>query len=638
VAKKRNLNLSNFPVEEALERFQDALQGHLKIECESVEVIDALDRVTGAAVFALCNSPQFNSAAMDGVAVISAGTAKADVTGPVSLKRGTDYLTVNTGDPVCHPYDAVIRAEDIQEIGNDEIVVHSAATSWQNVRPVGEDIVKGEMILPCNHIVRPVDIGAMLSGGVTRIMARMRPHVAVLPTGSEMVEPGDKMKEGGIIESNSRMLEALIKQSGGLPQRFATIPDEYSLLRDRLKDAIEQFDIVIVCSGASAGTEDYTVDVLRELGDVIVHGVAMKPGRPVILAVVNGKPVIGVPGYPIAAYLAYENFVTPILEAMSGRRTEKAPVVKAILSRPIVSSPKCREYIRVKAGRVGDRLLALPLARGAGATKSLVYADGFVLFEQGSGGGQAGDEVEVAPCRVLDGLDRTVVSAGSHDRILDVVADILPDLFPGVRLSCANVGSMNGLMALKSGETHIAPIHLLDEKTGEYNIPILKELFADRSMALIKGVSRSQGIMVNKGNPLGITGVEDLPRCCFVNRQNGSEARVFLDYMLKIAGIDPTGISGYEREAVTHMAAAAAVKDGSADAGIGILSTTKAMDLDFIPMGEEEYDFAIPLEFLELLQIRAFIDTLKCPAFLRRLGEFGGYTDSRCGQVILIER
>lgn len=633
---KRNLYLNNTPVEEALERFLAALEPMPAIGTEIAAVTDALDRVTGEAVFARLNSPLYDSAAMDGIAVISAHTRGADDANPVALKRGSDYIVVDTGDPVRPPFDAVIMAEDIQEDADDTVIVRAAAAPWQHVRPVGEDIVQGEMILPRNHKIRPIDIGVLLSGGITDITVRKRPTVAIFPTGTEIIEPGGEMRDGAIIESNSRMLEALVTKAGGEPCRFAPIPDDYDLLKRNISDACGKFDMVLINAGSSAGTEDFTVHILRELGEVVIHGVAMKPGKPVILAVVGGKPVIGIPGYPVSAYLAYENFAAPVLARLCGVPPESGETVRAALTRRLVSSLKHREYVRVKVGRVGGRLVASPLARGAGAAMSLVRSDGFCVIGQDSEGAEAGEQVDVILSRGLSGLDRTVVSIGSHDLILDVIADLLPDMFCGARLSSAHVGSLGGILALKNGEAHIAPVHLLDEATGEYNIPVLRKLLADRPMALIKGVGRSQGIMVEKGNPLGISGIGDLTRCRYVNRQRGAGTRVLLDYTLKKAGVEPSSITGYSREAATHMAVAAAISGGSADAGMGVLSAARAMNLDFVFVGSEEYDFAIPAEYLDLPHIKAFISTLKSAEFIQKLDDIGGYTHERCGEVVLL--
>jgi len=623
----RNIYLSNTPVEEALRLFKEAV-AEFRVPTEMIPVVDALGRTTGEAVYAKCNSPLYNSAAMDGIAVVAAKTHGAGESTPLILRVG-DFVHVDTGDWIRSPYDAVIMAEDIQAEG-ESATIRAAAAPWQHVRPVGEDIVLGEMILPGKHILRPMDIGVLLSGGITEVAVLARPTVAIIPTGTEMIEPGDVAKEGDIIESNSYMLQALVQQSGGLPTRFAPVPDEYDKIVDALKNAAEQFDMVLVIAGTSAGREDYTVRAVEALGRVVVHGVAMKPGKPVILAVVGGKPVIGVPGYPVSAYIAYENFAAPVLEAQSFYAKTAA---RATLSRKLVSSVKYREYVRVRVGKVGDRLVASPLARGAGAAMSLVRADGFCVIEQDKEGIEAGETVDVLLCRRLDDLERTVVSIGSHDLILDVLADMMD---ASARLASTHVGSMGGLLALKNGEAHIAPIHLLDEETGVYNTPFIKKLFPSGGVALIKGVGRVQCIMVRKGNPLNISGLEDLPRCNYVNRQRGAGTRLLLDYKLKMLGISPQSIPGYEKEAATHMAVAAAIKDGGADAGLGILSAAKAMGLDYIPIGEEEYDFAIPAEFLNLPHIVNFIETLQSSAFLSKLESLGGYTASQCGQIMII--
>ena len=630
----RNLYLSNVPVEEAIKRFQDGLD--IQVKLEDIDVISALDRITAEAVYARCNSPLYNCAAMDGIAVVSANTKGASESSPLTLE---DYMPVDTGDPIRPPYDAVIMAEDIQEIQNIQnsvMIIRAAATPWQHVRPVGEDIVQGEMILPSGQKIRPIDIGVLLSGGITTIKVRTKPKVTIIPTGTEIIEPDKiddlKIKEGCIIESNSRMLEGLVTHQGGTPNRIQIVPDEYDKIKQAIKNAAETSDMVLIIAGTSAGREDHTVHVLNDLGKVLVHGVAMKPGKPVILAVVEGKPVVGVPGYPVSAYLAYENFAGPVLASLTGNLKTTAPKAKAALTRKLVSSLKHREYVRVRVGRVGDRLVATPLARGAGAAMSLVRADGFCIIDQNFEGIEAGSQVNVLLSRGLDGIENTVVSIGSHDLILDVLAD-------KINLSSSHVGSLGGLMALKNGEAHIAPTHLLDEETGQYNIPAIKKIFSasNKKMALIKGVGRTQGIILPKGNPNNIMGIADLPRSAYINRQRGAGTRLLLDYKLKTMDIDPSTIPGYEREAATHMAVAAAVKEGGANAGLGVLSAAKAMDLDFVPIGDEEYDFAISAEFLELEQIREFINAIKSAEFQKKLEELGGYTTQKCGEVIIID-
>jgi putative molybdopterin biosynthesis protein len=629
--EKRNLYLSNVPVEEALEKYLSALEGRLVPRFETIPPAESLDRVTAQAVYARCCSPLFNAAAMDGIAVIAAATAGAAETTPLTLRRGLDFAVVDTGDPIHPPFDALIMAEDTLELDENTVQIREAAVAWQHIRPIGEDIVTGEMILPGRHRIRPIDIGVLLSAGITGVEVFQKPRVAIFPTGNEIIEPGETPKEGEVIESNTRMFEALVREGGGAAKRFAPVRDDPALLKQALGAALAEYDMVLVNAGSSAGTEDYTVHVLREMGEVIVHGVAMKPGKPVILAAAGGKPVVGIPGYPVSAYLAYQNFAAPVLAILAGRRNPAPRMVEAVIAKRLVSSLKHREYVRVKTGRVDGRLVASPLARGAGAAMSLVRADGFCVIDQNSEGIEAGETAPVELYRPLDEIERTLVSTGSHDLILDVLADMMAG--SGCYLAGTHVGSMAGLLALRRGECHIAPIHLLDEETGDYNRPYLRRLFPGMPMTLVKGLGRVQGLIVKKGNPLGLKSAADLPSCRYINRQRGAGTRLFLDYQLKQAAIAPEQISGYDREAATHMAVAAALASGSADAGMGIASAAAALDLGFIPLGEEEYDFALPPRFLELPQLRLFLETLKNGAFHRRLRELGGYTWEHCGTI-----
>lgn len=630
---KRNLYLSNTPVDEAKQTYLSALKGLLEPRYETIPVIESLGRITKSAIFAKYSSPLFNASAMDGIAVSAASTLEARDTNPVTLPSGS-YAVVDTGDPIRPPFDAVIMAEDVEETA-EGMRIFASANPWQHVRPVGEDIVAGEMILPSAHKICPIDIGVLLSAGILELEVVKKPSVAIFPTGTEIIEPTQTPQEGDIIESNSRMFEAMVTQCGGIGHRYPPIPDIYEQIRDQVSAAIDTHDMVIVNAGSSAGTEDFTVHVLRELGKVIIHGVAVKPGKPVILALVRGKPVIGLPGYPVSAWIAFENFAKPVLLAMSGMVENEGQLVEAIASQRMVSSLKHREYVRVKLGCVHDRLIAAPLARGAGAAMSLVRADGFGIIEQNQEGVEAGETIPVMLSRNLEEIKNTLVVIGSHDMILDVAADLMQQKYKKLFLSSTHVGSMGGLMALRRGETHIAPSHLLDEETGIYNVSYIQRLFQE-PMVLVKGVHRIQGILVKKGNPLGVTGVQDLTRLRYVNRQRGAGTRVLLDYRLKCLGIDPQQINGYDHEAATHMAVAALVAGDSADAGMGILSAALAMNLDFIEVGPEEYDFVLREKDLELPQVQAFLDIITSSPFQQRLNEMGGYSCVETGKIIKI--
>lgn len=645
MGKKRNLYLQTIPVEEAREKYLSAVSQIVDVKYETIDVTQSLDRVTAKAVFARYSSPLFNASAMDGIAVNAADTSAATETNPVILKED-QYVVVDTGDPIHPPCDAVIMAEDIVET-DEGVKIIASAHSWQHIRPIGEDIVAGEMILPSSHKIRPIDIGVLLSAGILKIDVVKKPEVAIFPTGTEIIEPDAEIEDGSIIESNSRMFENMVNVAGGIGHRFPPIIDDYQQIRDQVSAAVDTHDMVIVNAGSSAGTEDFTVHVLRELGEVLVHGVAVKPGKPVILAIVRGKPVIGLPGYPVSAYIGFENFVTPIIQMMAKRTEKLTETVEAHISKRLVSNLKHKEYVRVKVGKVGDKFVAAPLARGAGAAMSLVRADGFCVIEQSSEGVEAGEKVNIDLYRSRSEIENTVVIIGSHDLILDVIADIMPNKYRNMFVSSTHVGSMGGLMALRRGEAHMAPIHLLDEETGEYNVSYIKKMFKE-PMALIKGVHRIQGIMVKKGNPLGIKSIADLAgnsasaapaehgAIRYVNRQRGAGTRVLFDYRLKQENIDPSSINGYGREMATHMAVAAAVASDGADAGMGVLSAAKAMNLDFIEVGPEEYDFAIPAEYLELPHIKAFIEILQSSEFKDRLEELGGYSAENAGKIIMI--
>ena len=631
---KRNLYLKTVSVEEAYDKYFSALneQNILKFEVEDVKTIEALGRITKDAIFAKCNSPLFNAAAMDGICVESKKTKNASEENPIILKLGSDYKIVDTGDAIKPPFDAVIMAEDVIEIDDETIKIISPVSGYENVRPIGEDIVVGEMILESNHEIKPIDIGALVAGGISKIKCYKKMTVGIIPTGDEIIDMKDDPKEGDIIDSNSYMIKALVEESYGIGHRYNIVKDNYEEIKKQVLASIEENDITIVNAGSSAGTEDYTVHILRELGEVVIHGVSMKPGKPVILAIVKGKPVIGLPGYPLSAYLAFDLFVKPLIS----RRKENNEMIDAVSSKRLISSLKYREYVRVKVGKVDGLYVASPLNRGAASQMSMVRADGILVIPQNSEGIEASEVSKVKLLKNKTLLDQTLVSIGSHDILMDIVADIMAKKFDGVTLSSTHVGSMGGLMALKRGETIIAPTHLLDENTGIYNVAIIKEMFGEGKISLIKGFNRIQGIMVKKGNPLGIKSISDLTKCKFVNRQRGAGTRVLLDYKLKNLGIDPKSIDGYDKELSTHMAVAASVASPYADAGMGVKSAADNMGLDFIEVGVEEYDFAIKNEYLNDDKVHKFIEVIRGEELKSRLNLLGGYGFENVGKIIAI--
>ena len=627
--------LENMDLKDAIKLFFNKLQG-IEGEVENVITWEAAGRVSYSPIFAKISSPFYNSSAMDGIATISSKTHGASDRSHIQLQEEIDYIVVDTGDPIPKEYDCVIMVEDLINVANGKVAIYKSAAPFQNIRPIGEDIVETQLIIPSKHVIRPVDIGAIIAGGVNNIQVYKKPVVGIIPTGTEMVEPGTELKVGDIIEFNSRVFSAQVEQWGGIPLRFDIVRDDYEIIKATVRKAAEQCDIVFINAGSSAGREDFTCKVIEELGEVCVHGVAIKPGKPVILGSIAGKPVVGIPGFPVSAYFVMENICKRIVHSFIGISTEIEKKVEATLTRRTMSTLKYLEFVRVKLGFVSGKYIATPISRGAGTTMSLVRADGVLEIPQNIEGYETGTMVKVKLLRSKEEIKNTLVCIGSHDPIVDIASDFFHRKTGKYFLSSAHVGSMGGIMALKTKETHLAPIHLLDMEEGSYNISYLKKYLPDKPMALIKGVKRIQGIIVPKGNPLNIKTLQDIVTkgSRFVNRQRGSGTRLFLDYNLKKLSIDPKDITGYEREEFTHIAVAAVVSAGDADCGLGVYSAAKLMDMDFIALGNEEYDFAVPLEFLDMEIIREFIKVLKTDEFKGELDKLGGYDYWDIGEII----
>lgn len=626
----RNIYLENTPLEEALVRYIEKLREAGALEplgAETVTVDEALGRVTAEPVFARISSPHYHASAMDGVAVRAADTFGAGETSPVRLSIGRQAFLVDTGDPLPAGCDAVIMIEQVHRTAEDEVEIIAGAAPWQHIRPLGEDMVATEMIVPANHHLRPIDIGGILAGGITEVPVRAIPRVAVLPTGTELVQPGAELKRGSIIEYNSRVIGGLVREWGGQPVPFPITVDNYDELRAVVKKAVAENDIVVVNAGSSAGSEDFTAAVIRELGTVVVHGVAIKPGKPVILGIVAGKPVIGLPGYPVSTVLNCELFLRPMTAARAGIEPPVREKLPAVFSRKVISPQGVDEFVRVKLGLVGDKTVATPVSRGAGVLTSLIRADGIVRIPRQLEGFEAGTPVEVELMRRPEEVAKTTVVVGSHDITLDLLANHLRIMNPDRSLSSAHVGSLGGLMALKRGEAHMAGMHMLDEASGEYNIPYIKRMLAGLPVVVVNLTYREQGLLVARGNPLGIKAVTDLVRSdvSFINRQRGAGTRMLLDVHLQKLGLKPENINGYEREEYTHMTVAAAIAGGGADAGMGILAAARALDLDFVPVAQERYDLVIPEAYWDTEFISSVLSVLDREEFRQDVLALGGY-------------
>jgi putative molybdopterin biosynthesis protein len=632
----RRIYLDDIPLEEAQRRFWSALGGLAPMPSEEVLVGNALGRVTAQPLFARTSVPHYHAAAMDGIAVRAEETLGASETAPLRLRLADQATWVDTGDPLPLNTNAVIMAEQVQEVGDDEIEILASVAPWQHVRPMGEDVVATELVLPENHPLSAVDLGALVAAGYTCVPVRRRPRVAVLPTGSELVEPGTRLEPGDIVDFNSVVLTAQVREWGGEATRLPITPDDRDLILERVADALASHDVVVVNAGSSAGSEDYTASVVEELGQRLVHGVAIRPGHPLVLGVSHaGKPLIGLPGYPVSAILTSELFVRPLVYRLQGLVAPERPTARATITRKLLSPMGEEEYVRVKLGQVGERLVAAPLSRGAGVIMSMVRADGIARIPRFSEGVHAGAEVDVELLRRPEEIRRTVVAIGSHDLALDLLSNELARKVPGASLASANVGSLGGLLALARGEAHLAGSHLLDEESGEYNVSFVRRHLSGRPVVLLNLAGRVQGLIVPAGNPKGLRTLEDLarPDVLFVNRQRGSGTRVLLDYQLKRAGLEAHQVRGYEREEFTHLAVAADVASGAADVGLGILAAARALGLEFVPLFDEQYQLVIPREYYESDLLAPLLNVLRDGSLKAQVDALGGYDVSQMGTV-----
>ena len=630
--------LTNVPLEKARQDYLDALLSAGLTACsETLLTLEATNRVTACAVYARISSPHYNACAMDGIALRASQTFGATETTPVRLPEGT-FQWVNTGDPLPEGCDAVVMVEDVvQEEG--EVVLYAAAVPWQNVRQIGEDISAGDMILPSYSVLTPAAIGALLESGVLAVEVITQPMVGIIPTGNEIVPPTENPREGDIIESNSAIFSGMLQEWGCKVQIYPPVGDFPDLIEAALRQALWECDAVVLNAGSSAGRKDYSLDAIRKVGEVVLHGVAIKPGKPAILAYARStednrvQPILGLPGYPVSGILVLEQLFRPVIEQLTRRQAAKPQFIQAQITRRLTSSLKYYEFVRTRLGNVNGKIVAVPLNRGAGMVTSFVKADGIIHIPQNTEGYEAGELVNVQLVRDLDEINRTLVITGSHDPLLDEVTDILKRQWLESAVASSHVGSMGGIMAVKRGEAHMGGIHLLDEASGTYNIPFLRKYFPQGGVVLVECVQRTQGLMVPKGNPLGIKEFKDIVGKRYVNRQKGSGTRILCDFLARQQGLDTSLIPGYEREEYTHTAVAAAIAAGTADAGLGILSAARIYDLDFVPICEEQYDLLVAENAFELPMVQRLLEVLRGEEFARRLTQMGGYTLHHPGEV-----
>jgi molybdopterin molybdotransferase/putative molybdopterin biosynthesis protein len=586
---------------------------------ERIAVGKAAGRVTAHPIFARFSVPGAHLAAMDGIAVAAEDTFGASDQRPVTLH---DAIRVNTGNLLPPGCDAVIMIEEVR-IDGDRFTIRKPASPWQHVRPVGEDIGETEMILPSRHRIRPHEIGALAAYGITDVEV-LTVRVGLIPTGSELVPAGEQPGPGQVVESNTIMAAAWLDGLGACCTRSPLTPDDPDLIRQRIGEAVAKNDLVIVSAGSSAGTRDFTADIVGELGEVLVHGVAMKPGKPVILGRIRGKPVIGLPGYPLSALTVLRELVSPLL-ARYGLPAPAGATVPATLASTLASEVGVEEFVFLSVGRIRDRWVAVPHGRGAGVQMSGVRANACLSIDATREGVEAGEEVQARLMVSLEEAGRALILTGSHDPALDILADRLA--VAGVTLHSAHQGSMGGLVALKKRVCHGAPMHLLADD-GSYNLPYLGRNLPGEELVLLCLAGREQGIISRDNRSL-----DDLPGARFINRQKGSGTRILLDYLLKEKGISPASIAGYDREVTTHLAVALAVKTGEADAGPGVFSAARALGLSFVPVAREPYELVFHADTWEDPRVKTLASAVTSPSFREALECLGGYDLSLNGRL-----
>jgi len=635
--KQNKRYLDNYDLAEALELYSADIKKQINLKTEWVATIHALGLISAKAVYAKVSAPNYNASAMDGIAINATISALASESNPITISKD-QYQYVNTGDIISDAWDAVVMIEDVIVGEDDSVLITKAAGYFENIRPIGEDITQMQMIIPSFHKIRAVDLGPILASKNEKIEVFKKLKTAILPTGSEIVDVStDVLKDGMIIDSNSSMIRGLTDELNLETFVLAVCPDDYEQLKVVIDQATTENDVLLINAGSSAGTEDYTARIIRELGEVSVHGIAIKPGKPAILGVVNEAIVIGLPGYPVSTYIVFEQVFKPIINKLFHQKNEQE-MIKASLTKTIYSSLKHLEFVRVKVGYLDGRFVCTPLARGAGISMSLAEADGIISIPKKSEGYQKNELVSVRLFKPISFLKNQITSIGSHDLILDVLNDVFNQKDYPYTLSSTHVGSYSGLIALKNEETLIAPIHLLAED-GTYNIEIIEALFKGEKMALIKGVKRKQVLAYAKGNPLEIGNVADIihKNLKYVNRQKGSGTAVLFDYLLKENNLDKNDIIGYDFIMPSHFNVGAAIKSKTADCGLIIKSIAEVMELDYFEVMAEDYDFVLYEKDLELPQIKNLIEILQADFFKEKLQQFDCYETADSGKVIIMD-
>lgn len=630
----RKIYLKKMDLDQALKLYLARLKeiGFFEPKTERIAVGEALDRVLASAVFARRSVPHYSAAAVDGIAVRSADTTQASKRNPRRLTEN-QFLFVNTGQPLPDGFDAVIMIEDVRLLEDGSVEILDPVPPFHNVRAIGEDVIEHDMLFTKFHRLAPQDLSLLLAAGVFEVEVIRKIDCAVVPTGDEIVEPAGEPKDGFIPETNSTLVKAFLEKLGANVKVYGTLGDDPVRIESTLRRLLIDHDLVLFIGGSSAGSRDFVYRVLETVGEVMVHGLSIRPGKPTVLALVENKPVIGLPGFPASCYTVLERIVKPIVQEWNHQPVEKRDCIEAESATRIFSSVGDQEFVRVALAKVKDRYVCVPLKRGAATMSSLTRMDGTIVVPKGLEVVEEGEKITVQLEVPKSQIDGTVLFIGSNDPLIDLMANLLAER--GVRLSAVSVGSLGGVRAIARSFAHLAGIHLFDPESETYNLPYLRRML--KRFVLVKFARRLQGIAVQKGNPKSIKTLYDLARkdVRFVNRQKASGTRILLDHYLSKLGIDPHEINGYDSEETTHIAVALKIKKNQADAGLAVAHVAQLMDLDFVPLCWEEYDLLILPEFVEDERFQIIIDTIKSKEFRNVALQCAGYDISDVGKIVV---
>ena len=529
---------------------------------------------------------------MDGYAVRSRETVGAHDQNPVILR---DFVQVNTGNIVPHGYDAVVMIEDTWNTQGG-ILIRKPAIPWQHVRSAGEDIKKGQLILPAGHQVRPFDIGALVTYGITHLDVRMV-NIGLIPTGSEIVPLGRRPGPGQVVESNTIMAQAYLQSAGAHCIRYPIVPDDPDVIAESLKNAVRENDLVLISAGSSAGTRDFTASVISSLGELLFHGVAVKPGKPVMLGRISGKPVLGLPGYPLAAQTVIREIAGRLLDTWNLISPPRFSV-PVTLAHALVSDIGFDEFIPVSIGRVNGCYWGFPHSRGSGVQMAPVRANGYIRITPQVEGLEAGHIVDATLTTDFSSIERTILISGRYDPAIERLGEILRE--KGLVLHAAKAGNTGGMIALNRHSCHGTPVSLPDYSFLPHCRGI-SSLIPPAGLIFVHIATVAQGIVSRDGISL-----DELARVRFINRQKGSPTRMIFDALLDMRGVAPETIDGYFHEVTSQEAVAGAIHERLADAGICTSGVAKASGLCFVPVINEQYELAVRTEFINDPMVRVW--------------------------------